>query len=371
MKQAAQKPNSVEFDQVCHRYGSSVVLQDFCLRVNPGELVWLLGPSGCGKTTALRAVAGLVTPRTGRIKLGAVDITRVPSNRRGVGMVFQTYSLFPHLTCWENVAFGLRLRKASKRERIAEADRLLDLVGLSALKDRYPSQVSGGQRQRIALLRALAVAPRVLLLDEPFSALDAKVRQDLRDELRRIQRENGLTAIFVTHDQEEALAISDRVAVMQGGRIEQIGTPAQIYAAPDTRFVAKFVGASSTLLGSVSGPGRISLDLGSIPVDYDTGRWEVGGRVEIVVRPEAVRIQKASKGTAVVTSLSFAGNRVRATATCPNGAAVEASVPTNLADDLTIGAPVDVFIERSPIHVAQAGDGTRANGVPSSSSGSS
>ena len=202
------------------RFGEVQALDNFSLEIGPGELVALLGPSGCGKTTALRALAGLERLDAGRILLDGHDIAHVPANRRDMGMVFQAYSLFPHMTARENVAFGLRLRGVGGAERRRVADRHLELVHLGGRADRYPHQLSGGQQQRVALARALAIQPRVLLLDEPLSALDAKVRAQLRDEIRRIQVEVGITTLFVTHDQDEALAIADRVAVMHGGRLE-------------------------------------------------------------------------------------------------------------------------------------------------------
>ncbi|HMK10787.1 MAG TPA: ABC transporter ATP-binding protein, partial [Acidimicrobiales bacterium] len=214
------------------RFGDAVALDALDLDVGDGEFVSLLGPSGCGKTTALRIVAGFEEADAGAVRLGDRDITRVAANHRDMGMVFQSYSLFPHLDALDNVAFGLRMRRRGRVDRRAEAEEMLELVGLSEQATRYPHQLSGGQQQRVALARALAISPSVLLLDEPLSALDAKVRTSLRDEIRRIQRTLGITTLFVTHDQEEAMAVSDRVAVMYGGRIEQIGTPASIYREP-------------------------------------------------------------------------------------------------------------------------------------------
>ncbi len=227
----------------------------------PGELVALLGPSGCGKTTALRLVAGLEQADSGRVVVGGADVTGQPTNKRDVGMVFQAYSLFPHLTAWQNVAFGLQMRKVDARQRRQRAGEMLELVGLSGFADRFAHQLSGGQQQRVALARALAIQPKVLLLDEPLSALDAKVRARLRDEIRRVQLEVGITTLFVTHDQEEALAIADRVGVMHSGRIEQLGPPTTIYSRPATPFVAEFVG----LPGAPRGGNRRE-------------RWRNGGR---------------------------------------------------------------------------------------------
>ncbi len=218
-----------------------------------GELIAFLGPSGCGKTTALRCVAGFERPDTGAVLIDGADVTRVPANRRDAGMVFQSYSLFPNLNVRDNVAFGLRVRRRPASERHSRAAELLELVGLSGFGERFPHQLSGGQQQRVALARALALQPKVLLLDEPLSALDAKVRVSLREEIRRLQLELGITTIFVTHDQEEALSVADRVAVLKSGRLEQIGSPAEVYDRPSTPFVAEFVGTMNHLPGRVSG----------------------------------------------------------------------------------------------------------------------
>ena len=228
----------VRLEGLLRRYGPVVALDGLSLTLAPGELVALLGPSGCGKTTALRLLAGLEDADRGRVVIGGRDVTRLPANRRDVGMVFQAYSLFPHMTARQNVAFGLRLRGVGEPERGRRADQMLRLVGLAAEADRYAHQISGGQQQRVALARALAIRPSVLLLDEPLSALDAKVRAQLRDEIRRVQLEVGTTTLFVTHDQEEALAIADRVGVMRAGRIEQLGRPTEVYSRPASPFVA-------------------------------------------------------------------------------------------------------------------------------------
>ena len=228
-------------------YGTVVALDNLDLTVQPGELIALLGPSGCGKTTTLRLLAGLEDADTGHINVAGRDITRLPASKRDMGMVFQAYSLFPHMTVQQNVAFGLRLRKISSAKRDQRALEMLELVDLPTQADRYPHQISGGQQQRVALARALAIEPQVLLLDEPLSALDAKVRAQLRDQIRRIQLEVGITTLFVTHDQEEALAIADRVGVMRAGRLEQLAPPTEVYSRPATSFVAEFVGLSNRL----------------------------------------------------------------------------------------------------------------------------
>src|SRR4051794_8350593 len=234
--------------QDLHRdFGTVKALNGIDISLGEGEFLSLLGPSGCGKTTALRLVAGFDRPTSGRIVVDGKDMTRVPPNKRDMGMVFQAYSLFPNMTAERNVEFGLRIRGQARDARSQRIAELLDLVGLGHAGKRYPHQLSGGMQQRVALARALAIEPRVLLLDEPLSALDAKVRVQLREEIRRIQLRLGITTIYVTHDQEEALSISDRVAVLSQGRIEQIGPPEEIYSAPATPFVAEFVGTMNRL----------------------------------------------------------------------------------------------------------------------------
>jgi putative spermidine/putrescine transport system ATP-binding protein len=227
---------------VSAHYGRTQVLKDLSLGVAEGELVSLLGASGCGKTTTLRLVAGFLQPTAGTIRLGDRDITRLPAHTRNIGLVFQTYALFPHLTVRENVAFGLKQRRVPAHERRARADAMLERVDLAPLADRHPAALSGGQRQRVALARALVIDPPLLMLDEPLSNLDARLRVDMRVEIRRLQRATGATAVYVTHDQEEAFSISDRVAIMQAGRIEQVGPPETLYARPANTFVARFVG---------------------------------------------------------------------------------------------------------------------------------
>ena len=238
---------TLSFNGVRKTFGPTVALEHFDLDVHEGELIALLGPSGCGKTTALRIAAGFEFADSGSVNVAGSDITRVPAHKRNMGMVFQSYSLFPNLTVAANVEFGLRTRKVDKAERTRRVSEALDMVQLTSTANRYPHQLSGGQQQRVALARALAVQPQVLLLDEPLSALDAKVRLTLRDQIRRIQTELGITTLFVTHDQEEALGISDRVGVMSNGRLEQLGTPTEVYRSPANTFVARFVGSMNEL----------------------------------------------------------------------------------------------------------------------------
>jgi putative spermidine/putrescine transport system ATP-binding protein len=284
----------VALRELHRRFGDVVALAGIDLDVPSGEFVSFLGPSGCGKTTALRIVAGFDRPTAGQVLIDGKDVTRVPPNRRDIGMVFQAYSLFPNMTAARNVEFGLRVRKESRGGRRQRAQELLELVGLGHAADRYPHQLSGGMQQRVALARALAIEPRLLLLDEPLSALDAKVRVQLREEIRRIQTRLEITTIYVTHDQEEALSISDRVAVLSHGRIEQIGTPAEIYGSPATPFVAEFVGTMNRIESTVADPetGRVEHGGTSIAVDAARGRRR-GEHVMLLVRPETVEVEAA------------------------------------------------------------------------------
>ncbi|MDX3663627.1 ABC transporter ATP-binding protein [Streptomyces sp. ID05-26A] len=263
-------------------FGDNTALDGLDLELAEGELVSLLGPSGCGKTTALRIVAGFETSDSGTVTVGGKDITKVPANKRDMGMVFQAYSLFPNMTAAQNVAFGLKMRRTDSKK----AGELLELVGLAHLGGRYPHQMSGGQQQRIALARALAIQPRVLLLDEPLSALDAKVRVSLRDEIRRIQTELGMTTLFVTHDQEEALAVSDRVGVMSHGRLEQLDTPSVVYREPKTAFVAQFVGVTNSVEAKAEGQTVVVNGI-TLPVSHDQPS---GSDVRLIVRPEDIGV---------------------------------------------------------------------------------
>jgi putative spermidine/putrescine transport system ATP-binding protein len=246
----------LHLNRICKRYGELRAVCDFTLDVADGEFVVLLGPSGCGKTTTLRVVAGLVEPTSGTVRLGAHDVTRVPPWRRNAGLVFQSYALFPHLTVTENVAFGLEMRKIEPLEIARRTSDVLRLVRLAHLGERLPGQLSGGQQQRVALARALVFHPDVLLLDEPLSSLDAKLRQEVRVEIRELQRTLGLTTVMVTHDQEEALTMADRLVVMRDGAIRQVGTQRDLYECPADRFVAGFVGRASFIDGRIEAPGR-------------------------------------------------------------------------------------------------------------------
>jgi putative spermidine/putrescine transport system ATP-binding protein len=298
-------------------FGTTTVVQDFNLDVEPGEFVSFLGPSGCGKTTVLRMVAGFEEPSAGKIVVGGKDITRLKPNQRNVGMVFQAYALFPNLTVAQNIAFGLKVAgmpKADSDRRVAE---MLDIIKLPQMGDRYPYQLSGGQQQRIALARALAPKPKLLLLDEPLSALDAKVRVSLREEIRSIQKKLGITTIFVTHDQEEALSISDRIAVMYGGRAEQVGTPFEIYNRPATKFVANFVGTLNVLEGTVTdaASGTVRVNSEEVSMKGKLNGSKSGDTLSLALRPEAISLGRQpgrdSSLSGEISEVHFLGSVIR------------------------------------------------------------
>ncbi|WP_050465295.1 ABC transporter ATP-binding protein [Herbaspirillum autotrophicum] len=269
------------------QFGASVAVSDFSLDIEDGEMVAFLGPSGCGKTTTLRMVAGFIEPTAGTIEIGGQDVTRVPPHKRNAGMVFQRYALFPHMTIAENVAFGLEMHKVPKAERTVRVKQALDMVRLDAYADRYPRQLSGGQQQRVAIARALAIQPKVFLLDEPLSNLDAKLRVEVREEIRALQQRLGLTTIFVTHDQEEALTIADRLAIMHDGRIQQVGTASDLYERPQNRFVADFLGKMNFFDGALTADGNFATTAGTeLPVGAVTGNASAVG-----VRPERVTLE--------------------------------------------------------------------------------
>lgn len=269
-------------------------VETFSLDVAPGELVTLLGPSGCGKTTVLRMLAGFEDPSSGKIRFDTTDITRLPANRRNSAMVFQSYALFPHMTVEENVAYGLKFREISSNEKQDRLKKMLELVGLTGLKDRRPGELSGGQQQRVALARALVIEPGLLLFDEPLCNLDAKLREYMRSEIRKLQKKLKITAIYVTHDQSEAMAISDRVVVMNLGKVEQVGTPQEIYLKPATRFVADFMGAANFLsgqLGETTHQGRVALSMGPLTMEIPAPtRPSKSKEVTVVVRPEHIHL---------------------------------------------------------------------------------
>lgn len=349
LEKASTKAATVEFRGLRREFGATVALDGLDLTVRPGEFLALLGPSGCGKTTALRMLAGFEHPDSGAVLVDGEDVTRVPAHRRDAGMVFQSYSLFPHLNAVDNVAFGLRMRKVGTAERRSRAAELLELVGLGDKGERFPHQLSGGQQQRIALARALALRPRVLLLDEPLSALDAKVRLSLREEIRRLQQELGITTLFVTHDQEEALSIADRVAVMRAGRLEQCAEPAELYGRPATAFVAEFVGTMSRIPGTVTN-GSVEVLGQRLPVD---GEAPATSEVDVLVRPEAVQVRADGAGTATVVATAFLGAVVRITVRLADGTEAKADLPVHEAAGLGAGSAVRVSLPERPVLVAE------------------
>ncbi|OUZ12700.1 spermidine/putrescine ABC transporter ATP-binding protein [Aeromicrobium sp. PE09-221] len=331
-------PNEVVLDHVSKSFGTTTVLRELDLHLRAGELVAVLGPSGCGKTTALRILAGFERPTSGRVLVDGRDITDLPANKRDIGMVFQAYSLFPHLSVAANVEYGLRIRGTGAAERSRRGQELLEMCGLGALSSRYPHELSGGQQQRVALARALAVQPKVLLLDEPLSALDAIVRRQIRDEIRRLQQQLGITTMFVTHDQEEAMSIADRVAVVNHGSIEQIAAPREIYHRPRTQFVASFVGTISEIGVSPScGSGRLEV--------HHPGP----GRDTLYVRPEDLRLQPEATGTHVVVAHTFIGERTLVRASGDEDRPdIVSSVSTAEAGSVLVGTRVTPYLAAEP-----------------------
>jgi len=298
-------------------FGASTVVKDVNLSVARGEFVSFLGPSGCGKTTVLRMIAGFETPSAGYIHVDGRNVTNLRPNQRKIGMVFQAYALFPNMTVAGNIGFGLKIAGMGKDEAAARVSEMLKLIGLAGFEKRYPYQLSGGQQQRVALARALAARPSMLLLDEPLSALDAKIRVSLREQIREIQKELGITTIFVTHDQEEALSISDRIMVMNAGRADQVGTPFEIYNRPQTRFVAQFVGTLNVIEAIVADPRErtVKIDSTLINLVHDLGARKAGDPVSLAVRPESVslgsRQGRESRLSGKISDVSFLGSVIR------------------------------------------------------------
>jgi len=357
----------LELRELHRAFGPVVALKGINVELQQGEFLSLLGPSGCGKTTALRLVAGFDRPDAGSIVVDGKDITRVSPSKRDMGMVFQAYSLFPNMTAAQNVEFGLRIRRQKRNDRRSRVPELLELVGLGDAGTRYPHQLSGGMQQRVALARALAIEPRVLLLDEPLSALDAKVRVQLREEIRRIQLELGITTLYVTHDQEEALAISDHVAVMYGGRIEQMGSPVEMYNTPATPFVAEFIGTMNRLEATVVDGSSGEVDHGGTLLRVDAARGlPRGERVLVLVRPESLELQRTENGTidgglvGEVLTHTFLGSTTRVKV-IGDGVDLIADIPTTRIDALPVGASVVAKIPVEGVRLLSLAEPTAAS----------
>jgi len=307
----------LELTGIKKSFGATQVVKNFNMAIDKGEFVSFLGPSGCGKTTILRMIAGFETPSDGTVVINGKDQAGLKPAKRNIGMVFQAYALFPNMTVGDNVGFGLKIAGASKADRDARVKEMLGLIRLDQLADRYPYQLSGGQQQRVALARALAIKPQVLLLDEPLSALDAKIRVSLREEIRAIQRQLGITTVFVTHDQEEALSISDRVVVMNAGIADQIGTPFDIYNKPATRFVASFVGTLNLIAATVANPAANTVKVGEtiIKIQDSIAQTKSGEPISLALRPEAGSIQDSARGDTTlqgtVLNAHFLGSVIR------------------------------------------------------------
>ncbi len=352
----------LEIEGLRKNFSGHTVVHDFELAVQKGEFVSFLGPSGCGKTTTLRMVAGFEMPSAGIIRIADKDVTRLRPNQRNIGMVFQSYALFPNLTVAGNVGFGLRVAKRPAAEIAARVEEMLRLIKLPTLGDRYPYQLSGGQQQRVALARALAIKPQVLLLDEPLSALDAKIRVSLREEIRAVQRDLGITTIYVTHDQEEALSMSDRIVVMSEGRIEQVGTPFEIYNFPRTRFVASFVGTLNILKGRVidARSGRLAIDGQEIVAARGIANARAGEIRSVALRPEAVSLEarggerNAMRGT--IEEVSFLGAVVRVRVRFRENAISLDTFNNPSVPPPQRGAQVEVSFSRDDLLVLEGGE---------------
>ena len=338
---------------ISRSFGAVRALDQFSLTITPGELVCLLGPSGCGKTTALRIVAGLEKADSGSVFLDGEDLLAKDAAQRDIGMVFQSYSLFPNMTVAENISYGLKVRKHSKQKISQRVDEMLELVSLQSKINNFPHQLSGGQQQRVALARALAIEPRVLLLDEPLSALDAQVRTQIRDEIRRIQLESGTTTLFVTHDQEEAMAISDRVGVMQHGRLEQIDSPNTLYNKPATTFVAGFVGITNYIPSVVESKGEVQVLGQLLDISEHSQAVKKGEEVRAMVRPESIQIEMASHGPTVITK-SFLGPMTRIGIDAGLKDLIYAELSSKDAKKFEMGDHVTVTIKTDSVMVSHA-----------------
>jgi spermidine/putrescine ABC transporter ATP-binding subunit len=378
MTLVAGRAGAVRLEGISKRFGAAVAVDNLSLQVEPGEFVCLLGPSGCGKTTTMRIIAGFVEPDAGRVLINDADVSRRHPNRRDIGMVYQHYALFPHMTVADNVAFGLRMRRVSRDAVADRVQRILDLVGLGGLGNRRPGQLSGGQQQRVALARAMVIEPTVLLLDEPLSNLDAKLRKRMQVELRTLQRTVGITTIHVTHDQEEALTLADRVAIMHHGRLEQIGAPRDVYARPRSVFVADFLGKANFVNGHVvagAPAGRVIVrtDAGDLVAESDGDVLAPGTPVEAFARPERLELAVAAatpgenRLSGQVERVVFGGATVSVEVRLASGGLLTVDQPNRgQVDGLSAGQPAAVSIPADALRVLRrtgpAGAGGAAHG---------
>jgi putative spermidine/putrescine transport system ATP-binding protein len=351
----------LELDHLRKTFGANIVVEDFHLAIERGEFISFLGPSGCGKTTTLRMVAGFESPSAGTVRIDGRDVTQLRPNQRNIGMVFQSYALFPNMTVAQNVGFGLKVAKKPAAEIAPRVEEMLRIIKLPALGGRFPYQLSGGQQQRVALARALAPKPQVLLLDEPLSALDAKIRVSLREEIRNVQRSLGITTIYVTHDQEEALSMSDRIVVMNEGRVEQVGAPFEIYNFPRTRFVASFVGTLNILRGRVTDPqGGLVIDDQPIVASRVTGALQAGEVRSVALRPEAVTLANGPDGrnrlAGTIEEVSFLGAIVRIRVRFKENAISLDTFNNPGAPPPERGAPVTVSFAREDVLVLEGAE---------------
>ena len=342
---------AIQIDNVTKAYGKNIVIQGLSAEIQPGEFFTLLGPSGCGKTTLLRMIIGFNSIEGGEIRVDGKVINQIPTNRRNMGMVFQNYAVFPHMSVRDNVTYGLKTRHVPKAERYKRADEILKLVKIDDYADRMPTQLSGGQQQRVALARAIVIQPEVLLMDEPLSNLDAKLRVEMRNVIKRIQRQVGITTVYVTHDQEEALAISDRIAVMHGGVIQQIGTPKHIYQRPANEFVSSFIGLSN-FVDAENENGTLDFGCG-YRVPMSTLRPDAGRKVCVAVRPEEFLIRSAEKPgiPATVRSSVFLGMTQHYFLTLGEEKEIEVVVPSDRSDLIPDGEKVSLQIVADKVNV--------------------
>jgi spermidine/putrescine transport system ATP-binding protein len=355
-------PGEIELRSLCKRFGEAVAVDGIDVDMPAGEFFTMVGPSGCGKTTTLRMIAGFERPTSGEILLDGTDVGQTPPHKRNVNTVFQSYALFPHLSVADNVAFGLKYKKLTKEEKRKAVGEALALVQLGAFASRKPNQLSGGQQQRVALARALVLRPQVLLLDEPLGALDARLRKDLQVELKALQRELGITFVFVTHDQEEALTMSDRIAVMNGGRVEQAGAPRELYEEPTTLFVADFLGVSNLITATADGADSdgCRLKVGERTLHAKVGQTAATGDVRAMIRPERVRVEPqgqdgANRIPGMVEHAVFLGSFEELRVRIVGGELLKAVIPNDGRQaDHSQGAPVTLHLPADDLRVLPA-----------------